>query len=237
MKIPVIVSRWSSNVWTITIVLSFALSDGQPKHSSSCFHSSRVEQSDPLVNTQLRHHSTFTIHIMHTFLNLITTNSVRKFYNSSRLAFFGCSNLFHCYGYFALKVGLHLNVNVACKNEAIVWYRRVTEVRQTAFGCVTNVWQTVEHYPSTVGTSKGICIQYIYVKSILCLGECRTVCRCTIHSASHRFRMCRLHSDVNPALCVHYMHSTLEILYTNLSFPGALGGFQFLCQCCPMFKN
>ncbi len=41
--------------------------------------------------------------------------------------------------------------------------RRVTKARQTAFGCATNVWQTAERYPLTVGTSKGIHIQYIYV--------------------------------------------------------------------------
>ncbi len=68
------------------------------------FHYSHVLQSDPLVNTLLRHHSTFTIHITHMFVNPITTNSLRieKFYNSSLLSFFGRSNLFCCHGYFTL---------------------------------------------------------------------------------------------------------------------------------------
>ncbi len=37
--------------------------------------------------------------------------------------------------------------------------------RQTTFGCATNVRWTAECYPSTVGTSKGIHIQYVYVRS------------------------------------------------------------------------
>ncbi len=47
---------------------------------------------------------------------------------------------------------LRLHQNVACENDANVRCRRVTEARQTAFGCVTNVRQTAECYPSTVGT-------------------------------------------------------------------------------------
>ncbi len=45
------------------------------------------------------------------------------------------------------------------------------------------VWRTVECYLSTAGTSKRIRIQYIYVGFIRCLGKCRTVYECTIHSA------------------------------------------------------
>ncbi len=51
----------------------------------------------------------------------------------------------------------------------------MTEVRQTAFSYAMNVRQTAERYPSTVGTLKGIHIQYVYVGSIWCIGECRTV--------------------------------------------------------------
>ncbi len=36
------------------------------------------------------------------------------------------------------------NANAACENEAIVQRRRVTEARQTAFGCAKNVPQTAE---------------------------------------------------------------------------------------------
>ncbi len=43
--------------------------------------------------------------------------------------------------------------------------------------------QITERYSSTVGTSKEIHIQYVY-GSIRCLGECRTVYKCTIGSAS-----------------------------------------------------
>ncbi len=64
------------------------------------------------------------------------------------------------------------NTNAACENEAIVECRCVTESKQTAFDCATNIRQTAEQYPSTVCTSKGICIQYIYVGFIRCLGEC-----------------------------------------------------------------
>ncbi len=71
-------------------------------------------------------------------------------------------------------------MNAACENEAIVQGKRVTEARQTAFGCATNVRQTVECYPSTISTSKEIRIQYIYVGLIRCLGECRTVYEYTV---------------------------------------------------------
>ncbi len=82
------------------------------------------------------------------------------------------------------------NTNAAFKNDANVWCRHVTEVRQTAFGCATNVQQTAEWcYSSTVGTSKGIRIQYVYVGSIRYLGQCQTVYECIIHSASALFRI------------------------------------------------
>ncbi len=67
------------------------------------------------------------------------------------------------------------NTNAACENKVIVWCRCVTEARQAVFGCATNVWQTAKHYLSTVGTSKGICIQYVYNGYIRCHGKCRTV--------------------------------------------------------------
>ncbi len=53
-----------------------------------------------------------------------------------------------------LKLGLHLNVNanMACENEAIIQCRHVTEVRQTVFGCATNVRRTAKRYLSGVGT-------------------------------------------------------------------------------------
>ncbi len=113
-----------------------------------------------------------------------------------------CSAAVFCH---RVKPGLHLNMNAACENEAIVQCRCVTEARQTAFGCATNVPQTAKCYPLTVGTSKGICIQYIYVGSICCLGKCRIVYTCTIHSAltrqhaSFAFSFCS-RSGVNPAL-------------------------------------
>ncbi len=58
-----------------------------------------------------------------------------------------------------------------------------------ARSCATNIRQTAECYLSTVGTSKVILIQYVYVGSIRCLCECRTVYKCTIRSALPRFRM------------------------------------------------
>ncbi len=98
-----------------------------------------------------------------------------------------------------VKPGLHLNANVVCENEAIVQCRCVTEARQTAFSYVTNVRQTAKCYPSTVGTSKRIRIQYIYVGPICCLGKCRIVYECTILFASPLVRMRHSHSYVNPA--------------------------------------
>ncbi len=79
--------------------------------------------------------------------------------------------------------------------------RCVTEASQTAFGCAPNIRRTAKLYPPTVGTSKGIHIQHIYVRSIRCLGECGTVYKCTICSASPRFHKHRSHSrfDINPA--------------------------------------
>ncbi len=69
--------------------------------------------------------------------------------------------------------------NAACENDANVRCRRVPEARQTAFGYVTNVRRTAECYPSTVGTLKGIRVQYVYVGSIRCLGERRTIYKFT----------------------------------------------------------
>ncbi len=54
------------------------------------------------------------------------------------------------------------NANAACENDANIRCRHIPEARQTAFGCVTNVWRTAKCYPSTVSTSKGIRIQYVY---------------------------------------------------------------------------
>ncbi len=71
------------------------------------------------------------------------------------------------------------NANAACENDANVRCRRIPEARQTAFGCVTNVRRTAKYYPPTAGTSKGICVQYVYVGSIRCLGECRTIYKFT----------------------------------------------------------
>ncbi len=101
-----------------------------------------------------------------------------------------------------IKPGLHLNANkmqMRMRHVKTKW--RITKMRQTAFTfvCAANIWRTPEQYPPTVDTSMGIHIQYIYVGSIWCLGECRTVHKCTIHSASTRFCMRQSHSDVNPA--------------------------------------
>ncbi len=71
------------------------------------------------------------------------------------------------------------NANAAFKNDANIRCRRIPEAKQTAFSCVTNVRRTAECYPSTVGTSKGIRVQYVYVGSIRCLGERRTIYRFT----------------------------------------------------------
>ncbi len=93
------------------------------------------------------------------------------------------------------KADLHRNANAAFQNDANFQCRRVTEVRQTAFGCATNIRQIAECYPPTVGTAKGICIQCVYVGSIHCLRECQTVYECTIHSASalvHMRRLCSI---------------------------------------------
>ncbi len=87
------------------------------------------------------------------------------------LSFKFCSSVIACKAGFTSEY--KQNTNAAFENNANVRYRRVTEVRQTEFG-----------YPSTVGTSKGIRIQYVYVESIRCIGKFRTVYECTIHSAS-----------------------------------------------------
>ncbi len=69
---------------------------------------------------------------------------------------------------------------------------------------MTNVQRTAKCYPSIVSASKGIRIQYIYLGSIGCHGECWTVYKCTILPASPHFytRHSHLHSDVNLALHV-----------------------------------
>ncbi len=74
---------------------------------------------------------------------------------------------------------VYIRTRTRREKDANVRCRHVTKARQTAFGCVTNVWRTVECYPSTVGTSKGIRVQYVYVGSIRCLGECRTIFKFT----------------------------------------------------------
>ncbi len=93
-----------------------------------------------------------------------------------------------------IKPGLHRDANATFENDVNVRFRCVTKVRQTAFECAINIGQTAECYPSTVGTSKGICIQYVYVGSIRCLGECWTVYKCIIHSASALVYMYHSHS-------------------------------------------
>ncbi len=112
---------------------------------------------------------------------------------------------------------------MACENEAIVQCRSVTVAKQTVFGFATNVRQMAECYPSTFVTSNWIHMQYIYVWSIRCLSEFRTVYECTIHSASPLIRMCRSHShsDLNPALGLSWLvlfHSTLYYIIIYLSF-------------------
>ncbi len=82
------------------------------------------------------------------------------------------------------------NANAAFENDANVRCRRISEARQTAFGCVTNVRRTAECYPSTVGTSKGIRIQYVYVGSIRCLGERRTIYKSTHMNVRILFACC-----------------------------------------------
>ncbi len=84
------------------------------------------------------------------------------------------------------------NANAACENDANVWCRCIPEARQTAFGFVTNVRRTAKCYPSTVGTSKGIRVQYVYVGSIRCLGECWTIYKFT-HMNVRIVLACRVH--------------------------------------------
>ncbi len=76
-----------------------------------------------------------------------------------------------CKAAFTSECEQNSNAKAAFENLVNVRCRRVTEARQTAFGCATNIWQTDKCYPSTVGTSKGIHMQYVYVGSICCLGK------------------------------------------------------------------
>ncbi len=84
------------------------------------------------------------------------------------------------------------NANAACENDANVRCRRIPEARQTAFGCAMNVRQTAECYPSTVGTSKKIRVQYVYVGLIRCLGECPTIYKFTHINVRIVFASCVL---------------------------------------------
>ncbi len=104
---------------------------------------------------------------------------------------------------------------MARENEAIFQCRHVTEARQTACDCVTNV--LTECYLSTVDTSKRICIQYVHVGSIRCLSECRTVYECTICSASPLIHMHCSHScsDLNPVLLVCLFSSNMLSYYVR----------------------
>ncbi len=116
-----------------------------------------------------------------------------------------------------LKLSLHLNTNAARENKAVIQCRCVTEARQTAFGCARKVQRIDECYPSTIGTSKRIRIQYAYVGLIRCLGKYRTVNECTICSTSPFNCIHRSHSDVNPALRAQYGFTKLTRILWILS--------------------
>ncbi len=97
--------------------------------------------------------------------------------------------------------------------------------RQTAFGCVTNIRRTSKCYLSTVGTSKGICVQYIFVGSIRCLGECRTIYKFThinvrivfTSHAAFAFR-CKptLRHITNAAILLFFLYHNMRILTSYL---------------------
>ncbi len=95
-----------------------------------CFHSSHVEQFDPLVNTLLRHHSTFTIHITHTFVNLL---------NGLLLIFFGHSNLFR-HGYFTFTSAIR-NTWVSHLKSCILIRFSLTRLVAFRF-CVSVAWHS-----------------------------------------------------------------------------------------------
>ncbi len=110
---------------------------------------------------------------------------------------------------FRCKLGLRLRLCLNA-NRTRMWHAKTKPLfnvdvlprrPQTAFGCATTIQQTDECYPSTVGTSNRIHIQYVYVGSICCLGVCWTVYKCTIRSASPLVHMRHSHShwNVNPA--------------------------------------
>ncbi len=86
---------------------------------------------------------------------------------------------------------IYIGTQTECENDVNVRCRRISEARRTAFGCVTNIRQTAKCYLSTIGTSKGIRVQYIYVGSISCLGKCRTIYKFT-HMNVHIVFTCRI---------------------------------------------
>ncbi len=71
---------------------------------------------------------------------------------------------------------------------------------------MANIWRTAECYPSTVDTSKGIRVQYVYVGSICCLDECQTIYKFTHINVRIVFACCicvpmqtRLNVDAQPS--------------------------------------
>ncbi len=144
------------------------------------------------------------------------------------------------------------NANAACENEANIWWWHVTKARQTALICKTDVQRTVEWYASTVGTSKRICIQYIYIGFIRCLCVCRTVvhmyhtfCLVSLPHASFAFvfdcwyfkknlysiRLCRIYS------LPRCMPNSVQMyhMFCLLSLPHA--SFAFVFRCKPGFSH
>ncbi len=102
-----------------------------------------------------------------------------------------------------LKLGLHLNTNKTQMRRAKTKPSFNVDVLLRRGKQHLAVWQTFSEqpcYPSTVGISKGICIQYVYIWLIRCLSESRTVYECTIHSAQGLMVNTRS-SGKNPERC------------------------------------
>ncbi len=76
-------------------------------------------------------------------------------------------------------------------------------------------------YPSTVGTSKGIHIQYVYVGCIRCLSECQTVYKCEVYRSPGVLTY--LVNKMQPTCCCClWRHWLLTLTYVLLYWNGKL---------------